>query len=181
MPLCTKSHFHFPVEILQSGVQRLLESFALPTGCSKQRRVRKPGYSALTCLQEMGEASLPIELLELTNRPKVLCQPDKRTPMAVVRLCLRAGSKHESPGRRGVAHLCEHLVWQGDNRASGSFLELFMVRVDLQTAGYFTIKPALLTRFPAASFHLSCGSRPNACPGMPAASHRNGFRESARP
>jgi predicted Zn-dependent peptidase len=72
----------------------------------------------------MSGVSLPVESFNLGNRPRVLCQPDKRTPVAVVRLCLLAGSRYESPERRGLAHLCEHLAWQGDHGEAQSFLEL---------------------------------------------------------
>ena len=47
------------------------------------------------------------------NGLRLLHVEDKTTPMVVVNTLYNVGSKHENPNQTGVAHLFEHLMFEG--------------------------------------------------------------------
>ncbi|MEM9555451.1 MAG: pitrilysin family protein [Acidobacteriota bacterium] len=49
----------------------------------------------------------------LANGLRVVLLPDRRVPLIALELRLEAGSRHDPPGRSGMAHLVEHLVFSG--------------------------------------------------------------------
>ncbi len=49
----------------------------------------------------------------LDNGLRVVLQPDPRLPLVAVNLWYHVGSKDERPGRTGLAHLFEHMLFQG--------------------------------------------------------------------
>src|SRR5512139_4313214 len=56
---------------------------------------------------------LPFTRHTLENGLTVLIHEDHRCPIAGVNLWYHVGSKDESPGRTGFAHLFEHLMFEG--------------------------------------------------------------------
>ncbi len=58
-------------------------------------------------------ARFPFEERTLDNGLRVVVHRDISTPLAAVHLMYHVGSKDEPPGRRGFAHLFEHLLFQG--------------------------------------------------------------------
>lgn len=54
-----------------------------------------------------------IERYELANGLVVCLSPNRSTPVVAVSLWYRVGSADEAPGRTGLAHLFEHLMFQG--------------------------------------------------------------------
>ncbi|NSW44417.1 MAG: insulinase family protein [Bacteroidales bacterium] len=57
------------------------------------------------------------ERLLLTNGLTVLLHQDKNTPLAVVNILYKVGSRNENPQRTGFAHLFEHLMFSGSQNA----------------------------------------------------------------
>src|SRR5690242_19086139 len=55
---------------------------------------------------------LAIEHYQLPNGRQVVLCPDKKFPLVQFDLRVYAGSKHERPGRSGLAHLVEHLMFE---------------------------------------------------------------------
>ncbi len=51
----------------------------------------------------------------LENGLKVIVQPDRRAPVAVVQIWYKTGSANESPGKRGISHLLEHMMFKSHN------------------------------------------------------------------
>ncbi|MFP4018364.1 MAG: M16 family metallopeptidase [Bacteroidales bacterium] len=49
----------------------------------------------------------------LDNGLKLIVHQDTSTPIATVNLLYNVGSKHETPGKTGFAHLFEHLMFEG--------------------------------------------------------------------
>ena len=49
----------------------------------------------------------------LSNGLRVVLQPDDSLPLVAVNLWYHVGSKNEQPGRTGLAHLFEHMLFQG--------------------------------------------------------------------
>ena len=54
-----------------------------------------------------------IDEYRLANGLQVLLVPDGSKPTTTVNLTYRVGSRHESYGETGMAHLLEHLLFKG--------------------------------------------------------------------
>jgi zinc protease len=73
----------------------------------------------------MSDIRLPYELFTLDNGLRVIVHVDRRTPIVCVDVWYHVGSKEETPGRTGFAHLFEHLMFEGsENVPEGRFDEM---------------------------------------------------------
>ncbi len=71
------------------------------------------------------ELAYPLHSTRLDNGLLVIVNPDHSAPIVAVNLWYHVGSKDEQPGRTGLAHLFEHLMFQGSaNVNSGDHLNL---------------------------------------------------------
>ena len=61
----------------------------------------------------MSRISIPIERHTLGNGLRVVLSPDRTVPVVAVNLWYGVGSRNETPGRTGFAHLFEHMMFQG--------------------------------------------------------------------
>ncbi|GAB3586261.1 M16 family metallopeptidase [Calidifontibacter terrae] len=69
----------------------------------------------------------PIHDHTLPNGLRVVVSPDPSVPIVAVNLWVGVGSRHERPGRTGLAHLFEHLMFQGSrNVAEGEHMQVLM-------------------------------------------------------
>lgn len=64
-------------------------------------------------LAQAAELSVPHELYTLDNGLTVILAPDRDLPVVQVNLWYYVGSRDETAGRTGFAHLFEHLMFQG--------------------------------------------------------------------
>jgi predicted Zn-dependent peptidase len=62
---------------------------------------------------DAAKITLPVRTTRLANGLEVVLHEDHRTPIVAVNLWYHVGSKDESPGRYGFAHLFEHVMFQG--------------------------------------------------------------------
>jgi zinc protease len=60
----------------------------------------------------------PIHERVLDNGLRVVVSPDTSVPNVTVNLWVNVGSRHESAGRTGFAHLFEHLMFQGSRHVA---------------------------------------------------------------
>jgi zinc protease len=61
----------------------------------------------------------------LPNGMRVIAHEDRTSPIVTVHLMYHVGSKDEAPGRTGLAHLLEHLMFEGSQHApKGDFDDL---------------------------------------------------------
>lgn len=58
----------------------------------------------------------------LKNGLQVVLHQDKSTPIIAVNVFYHVGSKNETPGRTGFAHLFEHMMFQGSKNYSSDYL-----------------------------------------------------------
>lgn len=65
-----------------------------------------PGVTKVTTVEGIDE-------YRLANGMQVLLAPDASKPTTTVNLTLRVGSRHESYGETGMAHLLEHMMFKG--------------------------------------------------------------------
>ncbi len=75
----------------------------------------------------MTAISYPLVERTLANGLHVIVSEDHTVPNVAVNLWVGVGSRHETPGRTGFAHLFEHLMFQGSrNVASGEHFSALM-------------------------------------------------------
>jgi len=68
---------------------------------------------------------VPFRQQMLGNGMRVVAHEDRGAPIVAVHLMYHAGSRHEVPGRTGLAHLLEHLMFEGSQHApKGAFDDL---------------------------------------------------------
>lgn len=67
------------------------------------------------------ELQVPHERFALPNGLDVVIAPDRSAPIVHVEVWYHVGSKDETPGLTGFAHLFEHLMFQGSYNAPGEY------------------------------------------------------------
>ncbi|HEX2090944.1 MAG TPA: pitrilysin family protein [Longimicrobiaceae bacterium] len=68
---------------------------------------------------------VPFRARTLGNGMRVVAHEDRSAPIVAVHLMYHAGSRHEVPGRTGLAHLLEHLMFEGTEHVpKGAFDDL---------------------------------------------------------
>ena len=72
---------------------------------------------------QMGDKLPPIKYKEITlkNGLRVVMHQDTSTPIVAVNMFYHVGSKNESPGRTGFAHLFEHMMFQGSKNYNDGY------------------------------------------------------------
>jgi zinc protease len=66
--------------------------------------------------------TMQLEHHQLHNGLRVLLLPDRSAPVLAFHSWFRVGSRHERPGKTGISHLFEHLMFnETDNLPKGSF------------------------------------------------------------
>src|SRR4051794_4603590 len=67
----------------------------------------------------------PIESFSLANGLRVAVSPDHAAPTVTVAVAYRSGTRYEQPGHGGLAHLMEHMMFQGsENVGRGEHMAL---------------------------------------------------------
>src|SRR6266496_4154066 len=67
--------------------------------------------------------TIPYQRFVLKNGLTLLVHEDHKAPIVAVNVWYHVGSKNEKPGRTGLAHLFEHLMFGGSQRVQGSYIE----------------------------------------------------------
>ncbi|MBK8167798.1 MAG: insulinase family protein [bacterium] len=73
-------------------------------------------------------APLSVETYTLPNGLTVILHEDHAQPMVTINTWFKVGSKDESPGRTGFAHLFEHLMFMGTERVPDNQFDMLMER-----------------------------------------------------
>ncbi|MGW2850026.1 M16 family metallopeptidase, partial [Streptomyces sp. NPDC001274] len=73
-----------------------------------------------TATAQAGSGGLTATEHRLANGLRVVLSEDHLTPVAAVCLWYDVGSRHEVEGRTGLAHLFEHLMFQGSGQVKGN-------------------------------------------------------------
>jgi predicted Zn-dependent peptidase len=73
-----------------------------------------------TAIRQAGSGSLTATEHRLDNGLRLILSEDHLTPVAAVCLWYDVGSRQEVAGRTGLAHLFEHLMFQGSAQVSGN-------------------------------------------------------------
>ena len=59
----------------------------------------------------------------LDNGLTLIVHEDHKAPIVAINMWYHVGSRNETPGKTGYAHLFEHLMFQGSENSEGEFLE----------------------------------------------------------
>jgi len=71
------------------------------------------------------ELTLPVQEHSLANGLRVVTLEDHSAPVAIIQVWYHVGSKDEIPGKTGLAHLLEHMMFKGtDAHGPGEFSRL---------------------------------------------------------
>ena len=71
------------------------------------------------------DIDIPFTKYVLDNGLTLIVHQDKKAPIVAVNIWYHVGSKNESPGKTGFAHLFEHLMFKATRRrASGEFSKI---------------------------------------------------------
>ncbi|MGO9445155.1 MAG: M16 family metallopeptidase [Thiobacillaceae bacterium] len=82
-------------------------------------------WLAAGILVTAGPAHAAVQEFQLENGLRVLVQEDRRAPVVVSQVWYRTGSMDEFNGTTGVAHLLEHMMFQGTKKVpAGQFSKL---------------------------------------------------------
>jgi zinc protease len=68
---------------------------------------------------------IPYEKFTLANGLTVVVHTDRKAPIVAVNVWYHVGSKNESPGKTGFAHLFEHLMFQGTEHYDDEYFKPF--------------------------------------------------------
>lgn len=71
---------------------------------------------------------VPIDTFTLGNGLQVMVSVDRSSPLVAVSMWYRVGSAHEEMGRTGLAHLFEHLLFQGTEHLPDGALDRLVTR-----------------------------------------------------
>ncbi|MDE0473267.1 MAG: insulinase family protein, partial [Gammaproteobacteria bacterium] len=64
--------------------------------------------------------SIPFEEHCLENGLRIVLSPEPSLPIVAVNLWYDVGSRNEGPGQTGLAHLFEHMMFQGSRHVAGN-------------------------------------------------------------
>jgi zinc protease len=77
---------------------------------------------AVTALPDDASAAPDVSSFKLKNGLEVVVIPDRRTPVVTHMLWYKVGSADEPPGKSGIAHFLEHLLFKGtEKNPAGKF------------------------------------------------------------
>jgi zinc protease len=89
-------------------------SFALSVGAAQADPKASPTATAPNpAVQALERLALSIERRTLSNGLRVVLAPDATSPTVAVSVTYGVGSRNETPGKSGFAHLFEHMMFQG--------------------------------------------------------------------
>jgi zinc protease len=85
-------------------------------------------FFVLACLplasHALEDELIPYEQFTLDNGLTLIVHEDPKAPIAAVNIWYHVGSRNETPGHTGYAHLFEHLMFQGSQNSPGEYLEV---------------------------------------------------------
>jgi zinc protease len=117
-----KDHARIYFDFIPDGFVRTSRQVTMPTYRFAASRFAAPTLAALTtvlafsasgALAQTTVTSDPPATFTLSNGLKVVVIPDHRTPVVTQMIWYKVGSADETPGKSGLAHFLEHLMFKG--------------------------------------------------------------------
>ena len=73
--------------------------------------------TVLVPLSAFAADAQPTHEFRLDNGLKVIVREDHRAPVVVSQVWYKVGSSYETPGKTGLSHALEHMMFKGSNKA----------------------------------------------------------------
>ena len=80
--------------------------------------------AVLAAAPASAKEMIPYERFTLPNGLRVIVHEDRKAPIVAVRVAYHVGSKNETEGKTGFAHLYEHLLFRGTENFKGNSMEV---------------------------------------------------------
>ncbi|MEE2779718.1 MAG: pitrilysin family protein [Myxococcota bacterium] len=107
------------------------------------------------CYQRDG---VRVDRYVLTNGLRVLIWEDHRVPLFAYQTWFRVGSRHEQPGRTGMAHLFEHMMFKAtSNHGEGEFDRIMEQHGAETNAATWEDWTYYRQKLPSGNLDLVCG------------------------
>lgn len=114
------------------------------------RNLRGSEATPAVNIEQQLRNNLKVEKYKLANGLTVVLHKDATIPMVSYHLWYRVGSKDEKPGRTGLAHFFEHLMFKGSQKFSAKDYEEFVTGnggynnafTSRDYTGYYTLIPS---------------------------------------
>jgi len=74
----------------------------------------------------MGIEPLPVKTGQLSNEMKVIVEEDRDIPNVAMHLFYKIGSRNEVPGKTGLAHFFEHMMFNGAKKYGPKMFNIVM-------------------------------------------------------
>ena len=113
---------------------------------------------------------MTIERHRLDNGLTVLVQPDASASVLSYQTWFRVGSRHERPGKTGIAHLFEHLMFMGTKKVPVGQFDTIMegaggsnnatTSTSMSIGGRATIPSCIISSARTLSIFTPCSGRP---------------------
>jgi predicted Zn-dependent peptidase len=98
----------------------------------------------------------PIARHQLSNGMRVVVSEDHNVPAASIAVCYDVGSRHETLGRTGLAHLHEHLMFEGSAHVRpGEHIQVMQEHGGLVNAGTGHDTTTYIEHLPAGAVDLA--------------------------
>ncbi|MCA0892254.1 M16 family metallopeptidase [Microbulbifer agarilyticus] len=106
----------------EDGQENVHKAFQVDKKAAASSKAAATGNEAYV---EAPEIDLPFHKEVLDNGLTVIVHEDHKAPVVALNIWYKVGSKDESPGKTGFAHLFEHLMFNGSENYPGEYFEPF--------------------------------------------------------
>ena len=113
-----------PLRRKLGGLTALTLAFTMMAGCAGIMNTKTSALEGTTS-SALPEVTIPYDKFTLDNGLTVIVNEDRKAPVVAVNIWYKVGSKDESVGSRGFAHLFEHLMFQGSENYKNDFFVPF--------------------------------------------------------
>jgi zinc protease len=110
----------FPVRILALCLALGAGCASLSGGTSSETAASNSGSEAVSAAADL---EIPFQKFVLDNGLTLIVHEDHKAPIVAVNVWYHVGSKDEKPGRTGLAHLFEHLMFNGSEHFDDDYFK----------------------------------------------------------
>ena len=90
---------------------------------------------------------LPVKTGQLANGMKVIVEEDRDIPNVAMYLFYKIGSRNEVPGKTGLAHFFEHMMFNGAKKYGPKMFDIVMEKNGGRNNAYTSERPDGLYEF----------------------------------
>ncbi|MFD0916136.1 M16 family metallopeptidase [Pseudahrensia aquimaris] len=110
--------FSLPIKAKRLSPKKMALAFAL-AGLVAMPALQTPAMAQVSALAAKAKQGINVTNFKLDNGMEVVIIPDRRAPVVTHMVWYKAGSADEPPGKSGIAHYLEHLMFKGTKTVKG--------------------------------------------------------------